>query len=187
MPSQPIFWTWFLRLFTISLSMVCNSISPALKYIFKIVLFLRSWCRTSLVVQWIRIYLPIQGTWVQSLVWEDSTYLGAAKHVHHNYWAYVLGPASCSYWSLCATAPQQEEPPQGEARASQVESSPHSPQLEKSHAQCQRSRTATQNKINYIYTYICIYMKSSWCRQSCILNDWEVGFCKKTLASQKCW
>ena len=28
--------------------------------------------RTSLVVEWIRIHLPTQGTWVQSLVWEDS-------------------------------------------------------------------------------------------------------------------
>ena len=30
---------------------------------------------TSLVVQWIRIHLTFQGTWVQSLVWEDSTCL----------------------------------------------------------------------------------------------------------------
>ena len=29
--------------------------------------------RTSLVVQWLRICLPVQGTWVQSLVQEDST------------------------------------------------------------------------------------------------------------------
>ena len=28
---------------------------------------------TSLVVQWIRISLPVQGTWVQSLLQEDST------------------------------------------------------------------------------------------------------------------
>ena len=28
---------------------------------------------TSLVVQWLRIHLPMQGTWVQSLVWEDPT------------------------------------------------------------------------------------------------------------------
>ena len=29
--------------------------------------------RTSLVAQWLRICLPLQGTWVQSLVWEDPT------------------------------------------------------------------------------------------------------------------
>ena len=27
---------------------------------------------TSLVALWIRIHLPMQGTWIQSLVWEDS-------------------------------------------------------------------------------------------------------------------
>ena len=36
-------------------------------------------CGTSLVVQWLRICLPMQGTWIQSLVWEDSTYLGETK------------------------------------------------------------------------------------------------------------
>ena len=35
--------------------------------------------RTSLVVGWIGICLQIQGTWVHSLVWKDSTYHGATK------------------------------------------------------------------------------------------------------------
>ena len=39
----------------------------------------------SLMVQWLRIRLPIQGTRVRSLVWEDPTCLGAIKPVHHNY------------------------------------------------------------------------------------------------------
>ena len=30
--------------------------------------------RASLVVQWLRIHLPMQGTWVQSLVQEDLTF-----------------------------------------------------------------------------------------------------------------
>ena len=34
---------------------------------------------TSLVVQWLRIHQPMQGTQVQSLVREDSTCHGAAK------------------------------------------------------------------------------------------------------------
>ena len=38
---------------------------------------------TSLVVQWLRIHLLMQGTWVQSLVQEDSTCLGAAELVYH--------------------------------------------------------------------------------------------------------
>ena len=33
----------------------------------------------SLVVQWLRICLPMQGTWVQSLVLEDPTCRGATK------------------------------------------------------------------------------------------------------------
>ena len=35
--------------------------------------------RSSLVVLWLRIHLPTQGTWVQSLVREDSTCHGATK------------------------------------------------------------------------------------------------------------
>ena len=34
---------------------------------------------TSLVVQWLRILLPMQGTWVRPLVWEDPTCLGLTK------------------------------------------------------------------------------------------------------------
>ena len=41
--------------------------------------------RTSLVAQWLRIRLPMQGTWVRALVWEDPTCHGATKLVHHNY------------------------------------------------------------------------------------------------------
>ena len=58
----------------------------------------------SLMVQWRRKCLPAQGTWVRSLVWEDSTWCGATKSVHHNYWARLLQlpKAACTY-SLCAT------------------------------------------------------------------------------------
>ena len=38
-------------------------------------------CGTSLVVQWLRIHLPTQGTQVWSLVWEDYTCQGATKPV----------------------------------------------------------------------------------------------------------
>ncbi|KAJ8784376.1 hypothetical protein J1605_008309 [Eschrichtius robustus] len=40
---------------------------------------------TSPVVQWLRIRLPMQGTWVRSLVQEDLTCHGATKPVRHNY------------------------------------------------------------------------------------------------------
>ena len=53
---------------------------------------------TSLVAQWLRICLPMQGTWVGSLVWEDPTGCRATKPVHHSYGA-------CALRSLCAQEP----------------------------------------------------------------------------------
>ena len=41
--------------------------------------------KTSLMVQWIRIHLPLQGTWVQSLVGEDSACHRRLKPMHHNH------------------------------------------------------------------------------------------------------
>ena len=53
----------------------------------------------SLVAQWIRIGLPVQGTWVQSMVREDSTSNGANKSMCHNYWANILEPESHNFWA----------------------------------------------------------------------------------------
>ena len=39
----------------------------------------------SLVVQWLRIHLAMQGSPVGCLVWEDPTCLEATKPVRHNY------------------------------------------------------------------------------------------------------
>ena len=39
----------------------------------------------SLVAQWLRTCLPMQGTLVRALVWEDPTCRGAAGPVSHNY------------------------------------------------------------------------------------------------------
>ena len=39
----------------------------------------------SLVAQWLRICLLMQGTRVRALVWEDPTCCGATKPVSHNY------------------------------------------------------------------------------------------------------
>ena len=41
--------------------------------------------RASLVAQWLRVRLPMQGTQVRALVWEDPTCRGAAGPVSHNY------------------------------------------------------------------------------------------------------
>ena len=40
--------------------------------------------RASLVAQWLRICLPMQGTRVRALVWEDPTCCGATGPVSHN-------------------------------------------------------------------------------------------------------
>ena len=39
----------------------------------------------SLVAQWLRVCLPMQGMRVQALVWEDPTCRGATRPVSHNY------------------------------------------------------------------------------------------------------
>ena len=76
---------------------------------------------TSLVAQWLRICLPMQGTQVCTLVQENPTGRGATKPVRHNYWANALEPASHNYW---AHAPQLLKPAHPRALASQ-EKPPH--------------------------------------------------------------
>ena len=53
----------------------------------------------SLVVQWLRICLLKQGTWVLSLVLEDPRCRKPAKPTHHNYWAGALEPTICDCWT----------------------------------------------------------------------------------------
>ena len=75
----------------------------------------------------------MQETRVCFLIWEDPTYPGATKPKHHNYqaWALDLGAATTETYFPKACALSHEEPPQWESHALQLESSPHSPQLEK--------------------------------------------------------
>ena len=40
--------------------------------------------RASLVVQWLRLQLPMKGTWVRSLMGDDPTCCGATKPMCHN-------------------------------------------------------------------------------------------------------
>ena len=81
-----------------------------------------SWA--SLLVQWLRICLPMQGTRVQALVQEDSTCHRATKPVRHNQCTRARKPQllcpRTTTTEACAPrarAPQQEKPPQWEARA----------------------------------------------------------------------
>ena len=68
-----------------------------------VVLFpFKKYGRTSLVTQWLRIRLPMQGTRVRALVPEDPTCRRATKPtttVGHNYWTSALEPTSHNYWS----------------------------------------------------------------------------------------
>ena len=83
----------------------------------------------------------MQGTQVRTQVQEDPTCRGATKPVRHNYWACTLEPTSHKYWAResqvlstrattteahvpRACAPQQEKPPQWEARALQRGAAP---------------------------------------------------------------
>ena len=67
----------------------------------------KEWVRGFLVAQWLSICLPMQGTRVRALVWEDPTCRGATKPVCHNYWACALEPTSHNYW---ARVPQLLKP-----------------------------------------------------------------------------
>ena len=104
----------------------------------------RKACGTSLVVQWLRIRLPMQGTQVRALVWEDPTCHGATKPVRHNYWAWALEPTSHNYWSphaysLCSAT---REATIMRSTRTPMKGSPCSPQLEKASAQQWRPNAA---------------------------------------------
>ena len=64
---------------------ILNVLSPG----FNSIQFFNKLSGTSLVAQWLRIRLPMQGTRVQSLVQEDPTFRRATKPASHNYWVRV--------------------------------------------------------------------------------------------------
>ena len=75
--------------------------------------FKKSGSRTFLVVHLLRIYLLIQQTQVQCLVWELRYHRGATKPLHHNQWSHTLESVSpymlfkrslCNERSRCTTA-----------------------------------------------------------------------------------
>ena len=93
----------------------------------------------------------MQGAWVGSLAWEDSTCCRTAEPMRHDYWACALESASLHYW---AWAPQSLSPATGEATAMrsppQLESRPCSLQLKKACVQ-QRWPSAVINEINNFF------------------------------------
>ena len=94
-------------------------------------------------VQWIRIHLPMQETWVGSLVWEDSTCYRATKPASQSYWARVL--------QLPKPVPLEPALREATARRSPrtaTKSSPCSPQPEKACAQQQRPSAIKNKSVN---------------------------------------
>ena len=132
-------WEGYIR----GLSIICNAF----------MLSRISKAETSLVAQWLRIRLPMQGICVRSLVREDPTWCAATKTVHHNYWACALEPVSHNYWAhvpqllkpaRCAYSPCSATSEAAAKRSPHTtrKSSPCSPQLEKAHAQQRRPKAA---------------------------------------------
>ena len=97
----------------------------------------------------LRIHLPMLGTPVRSLVWEDSTCQRATKPMCHNNWAQVPR----------AHALQQEKPPQWEATREQPL------QLEKAcvamNIQCSQNFFKKGGDESQI-AYICGWMSTDW-------------------------
>ena len=98
----------------------------------------------SLVAQWLRIRLPMQGTRVRALVQEDPTCRGATKPMRHNYWAHVpqlLKPARLEPVLHNKRSHDNEKP------VHHNKEWPRSPQLEKAHVQQRRPNTAKNKEI----------------------------------------
>ena len=137
---------------------------------------------TSLIAQWIRLCLPMQGTRVQCLVQEDSTSHRATKPVHHNQWARTLQPASPHYWTRVpgACALQQDKPPQWEGRAPQPRVA-----LRAATRESPRKGTKTQHSQNSnkqffkLFLYVFLFISSWASRHS---GQWE--FLCKALVPQ---
>ena len=139
----------------------------------KTINWMKKWPKTCPVVHWLRIPLPMQGTWVWSLLCEDSTCQGATKPMYHNYWAHTLQQLK----PACPRAPalQQEKPPKWELLILQLESSHHSPQLEKSASTERKTQSSQKWRKKYYRALLIIQLvKILW--HCCILCSMCVFF-----------
>ena len=108
----------------------------------------KKWRRTSLVAQWWRIHLPVQGIWVKSLFRDNSMGWGATKPVYHNYWACTPR----------ARAPQQGKSLQREAHTPQLGWPMFAATRESLHAAVKTQHTHTKQKKKLKKKYI--YMQN---------------------------
>ena len=114
----------------------CKLIQPLGRRVWRLLKKLK--IGASLVAQWLRVCLPMQGTWVRALVWEDPTFHGATRPARE---PHLL---SLRVWSLCS-ATREAVIVRGPHTA--MKSGPRLPQLEKALAQKRRPNTA-KNKLN---------------------------------------
>ena len=133
----------------------------------------------------IRIRLPMQGTQVQSLVWEDSTCPRATKPMCHNYWYHALEPKSCNYWSLsayslCSTV---RETTATRNSSTATKSSPHSLQEEKSPSKATKTQHSQKliKKVNLLTTDSAIYHVTKCLLAMCSCKYTYVYVCFLTL------
>ena len=90
------------------------SVFPAFPcYCANLILQFKNTTGTSLVVQWLRIRLPMWGTQVRSLIWGDSTCLRATKSMCHSYFSHLpqLLKPTCLEPVLCNKRSHRNEKP----------------------------------------------------------------------------
>ena len=97
---------------------------------------------TFLVVQWLRIQLPMKGICIWSLVQEDSICWGATKPTDHNYWAQKLQLLKPMHWEPALPNPRSH------SNASQLESDPI---LTATREPQYSNEDPVQPKINYFF------------------------------------
>ena len=129
--------------------------------------------------QWQRIHLPMQGTWVQSPVREDSTCHGITKPLHHNYWTCTVEPARHNYWSLSTESlcSITREATAMRNPCTMRKSSPGSPQLEKSLGKARKAQHSQNNKNFWVLDQGTIHIKWLWNIQQapqCSFQHWTL-------------
>ena len=96
--------------------------------------------------QWIRIRLPMQGTWVWTLAWVDSICLGAGFR--------ALEAQLLSLCDAMSAAPAPRAPaPQPQWECAAMKSSPRSLQVEKVQAKAVKTQCRAKNKNNYLINF----------------------------------
>ena len=78
---QPLWRTVWRFLKKLKIELPCAPAIPLLGIYPEKTIIQKESCGASLVAQWLRVCLTMQGTWVGALIWEDPTCRGAAEPV----------------------------------------------------------------------------------------------------------